>query len=271
MHKIKIDFYGSTHGHFLEYVANVYIMQTAPSLCSIFKPPTYSAHAADQNYHKNKIITCGHYSNPIYKLTIDSKDTVIRILIDNKDDNLFFVALTNLMHKAGDIGVEKQMLSIPESIRNSPVDIRNNWYSKFAERNLYADYYTNFTPIDCPVFDFNFCSFFSFEKFCIELNRLAEFLDQTFFPNKSLYNLWLEFIKYNQGWQSYVKCNQILENIFANNSIPIDCTAMEQGWLNYKLANICRIYQGSMFENKTYPANTQLIYQEINSHLDKLK
>ena len=47
---IKIDFHGGTHGHFLEYVANVYIMQTTPSQASIFKPPAYSAHAADENY-----------------------------------------------------------------------------------------------------------------------------------------------------------------------------------------------------------------------------
>jgi len=40
---IKIDFHGSTHGHFLEYVSNVYIMQTTPSQRNIFKPPTYSA------------------------------------------------------------------------------------------------------------------------------------------------------------------------------------------------------------------------------------
>jgi hypothetical protein len=268
---IKIDFHGSTHGHFLEYVANVYIMQTSPSLCSIFNPPTYSAHAADQNYHNNKIIMCGHYSDPKSSITIGREDKVIRILIDNQDDNLFFIALTNLMHKAGDVGVEKQMLSIPESIRNSPVDNRKNWYSKFAERDLYANHYINFVSIDQPIFNFNFCSFFSFEKFCIELNRLSVFLNQTFFPNISLYNLWSEFIIYNQGWQSYRKCDEILENIFANKSITIDCTIIEQGWLNYKLSKMCKIYQGSMFENKMYPVNTQLVYDEISHHLACLR
>ena len=93
---IKIDFHGSTHGHFLEYVANVYIMQTAPSETSIFKPPTYLAHAPDQNYLKNRLISCGHYSNPIYqsRLKINDEDQVIRIIIDTNNDNMFFVSIS---------------------------------------------------------------------------------------------------------------------------------------------------------------------------------
>lgn len=268
---IKIDFRGSTHGRFLEYVSNVYIMQTPPSQQSIFKPPTYSAHAPDENYCAHKLITCGHYFDPRYNLTIDHKDTVIRIILNNQDDNLFFVALTNLMYKAGDVGFEKQMLSIPESIKNNPVDIRNNWYSKFNEREKYANFYSDFVQIDQPVFKFDFSSFFSFEKFCIDLNHLAIFLDQTFFPDKSLYKLWTEFIAYNQGWQSYVKCNHILEDVFANESTSIDCTAIEQGWLNYKLSKICRIYNGLLFEDAVYPTNTQTIYNAISSHLGGLR
>jgi hypothetical protein len=268
---IKIDFHGATHGHFLEYVSNVYIMQTPPSQTSIFKPPTYSAHAPDENYRRHQLIKCGHYSNPTFNLNINNEDTIIRIVLDTKNDDLFFIALTNLMYKAGDLGVEKQILSIPESIRNSPVDVRNNWYSKFNERDLYTDLYIDFVPTKQSAFDFNFESFFSFEKFCVELNRLSMFLDQTFFPDEYLYTLWAEFIAYNQGWQSCVKCNCILENVFANKSTHIDCTAIEQGWLNYKLSKICRIYTGVIFEDAVYPTNTQTIYNAISRHLSSLR
>ena len=268
---IKIDFHGSTHGHFLEYVSNVYIMQTAPSQQSIFKPPTYSAHAPDDIYRAHRLITCGHYFDPRCNLKIDREDTVIRIVLNTQDDNLFFIALTNLMYKAGDVGFERQMLSIPESIRNNPVDVRNNWYSKFNEREKYANFYADFVPIDQPVFKFDFNSFFSFEKFSIELNHLAIFLDQTFFPDESLYKLWAEFIAYNQGWQSYVKCNRILENVFANEPTSIDCTIIEQGWLNYKLSMICRIYDGLLFEDVVYPKNTQTVYNIISDHLNSLR
>ena len=268
---IKIDFHGSTHGNFLEYVTNVYIMQTAPSLTSIFKPPTYSAHAADNTYVDGRMIMCGHYSNPIYNLKIDDDDQVIRIAVDQNNDNMFFVSLTNLMFKAGDVGFEQQLLSIPDCIRENKVEHRNNWYSKFNERNIYANYYTEFVPLANPYFDFRFESLFCFKEFCIELNCLAKFLDQTFFPDNSLYDLWSKFIEYNQGWQSYTKCNQLLEDIFAGNSTNIDCTIVEEGWLNYNLSKICRMYNGPIFDQENYPSNTRLVYDMVQDHLGTLR
>jgi len=268
---IKIDFHGSTHGHFLEYVTNVYIMQTTPSKTSIFKPPTYSAHAPDDNYKDNRLIKCGHFSNPKYNLSISNNDTVIRIVIDVSNDNMFFIAMSNLMYKAGDVGFEQQMLSINESIRNSPVQLRNNWYSKFDERSLFVDYYQEFKDLDVPVFKFPFEAFFSFTDFCISLSNLATFLNQTFFPDQSLYNLWKEFIEVNQGWQSYHKCNQLLADVFANSNKSMDCTCVEQGWINYNLSKICRLYDGSLFDQDQYPTNTQLVHSIVQEHLANLR
>lgn len=267
---IKIDFHGSTHGHFLEYVTNVYIMQTTPSNVSIFKPPTYSAHAADNHYIEDRQIICGHFSDSEYNLTINDNDIIIRINIDSNDDNMFFIALTNLIFKAGDVGFEGQMLNIPDYIKNNPASYRNNWYSKFQERQRYIDAYANFLPLPNDTFNFSFNSFFCFTNFCKDLNKLAQFLNQTFFPDDTLYNLWAEFIKLNQGWQSYVKCNQILENIVSNTPAYIDCTIIEQGWLNYNLSKICRLYDGSLFEDNIYPTDTQVIYNIIKNHLSKI-
>ena len=264
---IKIDFHGSTHGHFLEYVSNVYIMQTSPSQCNIFKPPTYSAHNLDNQYLHNRQIISGHFSKPEYNLKIYNHDQIIRIKIDLDNDNMMFVALTNLICKAGDVGFEQQMLSIPDSIRNNKIEYRNNWYSKLNERNTYVHHYIDFLPITAPIFEFQFKSFFSFKDFCIELSALATFLNQTFFPNQSLYNLWFEFITRNQGWQSYLKCNQLLEDIFANRYADIECSIMEEGWLNYNLSKICRLYNGAMFEQEIYPKNTQQVYNIIQEHL----
>lgn len=268
---IKIDFHGSTHGHFLEYVTNVYIMQTAPSQISIFKPPTYSAHAPDQNYLKNRLIYCGHYSDPTCPFKIANNDKVIRIIIDTTDDNMFFVSLTNLMFKAGDVGFDRQLLSIPEHIRKNKVEHRNNWYTKFNERNIYANFYTSFAPLDNPVFNFRFESFFSFKDFCTELEGLSMFLNQTFFPDASLYKLWSEFINYNQGWQSYTKCNQLLEHTFSKKFSNINCTVIEEGWINYNLSKICRMHSGPVFDQEIYPPDTDLLYKIIQDHLNSLR
>lgn len=268
---IKIDFHGSTHGHFLEYVANVYIMQTEPSKVSIFKPPTYSAHASDSNYLNHRIIECGHFSNPIYKMPINKEDILIRIKIDSYEDNMFFIALSNLMYKAGDVGIENQMLAIPLAIRDDPAAIRNNWYSKFNERETYANHYNEFAVVNNPVFEFPFSAFFSFRDFCTELSKLSMFLGQVFCPNQSLYDLWVKFIQVNQGWQSYTKCNHILENMLSNGNVNIECSVIEQGWLNYNLSKICRLYSGSIFDYKIYPDNTQLVYQLIQEHNNTLR
>jgi len=269
---IKIDFHGSTHGHFLEYVSNVYIMQTTPSQRNIFKPPTYSAHNPDVSYFNNRIIECGHFSEPIYKLNIDDKDQVIRIVLDQRDDNIFFIAFTNVMFKAGDLGFKKQILKIPDSIRNNKIELRKIFYSKFDEREKYANYYANFLPTLAPVFEFKIESFFSFKNFCAELTSLANFLNQTFFPDQSLYTLWTEFIARNQGWQSCLKCNQLLADIFANADKTIDCTVLEEAWINYNLSRMCKLYNNDLLsEQELYPTNTQQVYKIVQQHLSRLR
>lgn len=264
---IKIDFHGSTHGHFLEYVTNVYIMQTEPSKVSIFKPPTYSAHAPDKDYLDHRIIECGHFSNPIYKITINKEDILIRIRVDPRNDDMFFIAFSNLLYKAGDVGFENQMLSIPDSVSNNPVAMRNIWYSKFNERETFANYYNEFADVNNPVFNFSFSAFFSFKDFCAELSKLSVFLDQVFCPDWLLYNLWTDFIKVNQGWQSHLKCTHLLENILSNTPSEINCTVVEQGWINYNLSKICRLYSGPVFDDDIYPINTQQVYTIIQDHI----
>lgn len=269
---IKIDFHGSTHGHFLEYIANVYIMQTPGSTTSIFKKDTGSAHNADNTYTSNRLIRCGHYSQPIYNLEIDDADTIIRIIMDSNNDDLFFVATTNLIYKAGDVGFDKQMTNIPGSIRQNAMAYRNNWYSKFNEKHLYSYQYKEFANIKNNTFKFPFESFFNFKNLCTILNDLAFFLNQTFFPDDSLYVLWKEFIERNQGWQSYTKCNLIIQDIFNNKNRELDnLTIIEEALINYNLSKICRIYNGAMFNNPVYPQNTQDIYKEIQDHLSQLR
>lgn len=267
---IKIDFHGSTHGHFLEYVSNVYIMQTPPSNRSIFKPPTYSAHNPDETYINGKIIECGHYSSKMYDLTLDPNDTVIRIQLDPNDDNLFYVALSNLMHKAGDIGFEQQMLSLPDHVKNNTARVRNDWYSKINERNKYADHYKDFVKVNNPTFDFSFRSFFSFTEFCAQLSELSKFLNQTFYPDKSLYDLWSVFIQVNQGWQSYIKCNNLLVDILSGQTTQIDCTSLEQAWINFNLSKICRLHDGILFNQEDYPSDTRLIHNLVQQHLSSI-
>ena len=266
---IKIDFVAGAHGHFLEYVANVYIMQTLPSNTSIFTDAGVS-HRADAAYLHNKIIKCGHFSYE--NLPFDDTDRVIRIVCGVGNDTSHFIINTNIIYRAGDLGFATHMEGIPQSTRDNSVLYRNAWYSKFNEYNKYGyvhDFIFPIIPNECFEFDFN--AFYCFTKFCKELNKLAFFLNQAFFPNDSLYVLWHEFITNNQGLKSFNKCNKIIENIFSNKTSSIDCTIIEQGWINYNISKICRLYDGSLFDNENYPIDTKLVYNEIQNHLNVIR
>ena len=264
---IKIDFVAGTHGHFLEYVANVYIMQTLPSNTSIFTDAGAS-HRADAAYFHNKIIQCGHFSYE--NLPFDDTDSVIQIVVENNDINQFIVT-TNLIYRCADIGFDNHMMQIPQSTRDNSVLYRNDWYSKFNEYSKYGLSHQMNANIPNECFEFDFNAFYCFTKFCKELNKLAFFLNQAFFPNDSLYVLWHEFITNNQGWKSFNKCNKIIENIFSNKTSIIDCTIIEQGWINYNISKICRLYDGSLFDNENYPIDTKLVYNEIQNHLNVIR
>jgi hypothetical protein len=266
---IKIDFNGSTHGHFLEFISNVYIMQTTDGNSLLFNE-NGAAHSVTEEYLSNRLIFCGHWSrdNP----TFDSSDRVIRISIDKFNDKLFYIAFINLLYRAGDVGLEQQLANVPEKIRNNHVLLRNDFYSKFYERDLYVNQYSNFLDIGkIPTFDFPFESFYDFDKFCIQLNELANFLNRCFFPDKTLYTWWAKFIELNQGWNSHKKCSNIIQNIFNDVDFSIDCSVFEQAWINFNLSKSCRLYSGSLFENIDYPINCQEMYSLIQTHLNTMR
>ena len=80
---IKIDFHGSTHGHFLEYVSNVYIMQIDAGYSKLFTS-SGAAHDVSELYRQNQLIYCGHLSKNYHQF--DQDDLVVRISVDTHDD-----------------------------------------------------------------------------------------------------------------------------------------------------------------------------------------
>ena len=264
---IKIDFYPGTHGNFLEYVANVYIMQTNPGSGELIDHMG-AAHAADDAYKQNRVIHNYHYS--LFKEPFEPDDVVIRITARLDDDELWFIALTNCIHRAGNLGMDQRLQEVPAEIRVVPHLHRNNWYAKFNEREIYTGY-QQWQSSSGSVFEFPLSDFYSYPALIKRLNALAFFLDQTFFPDQRLYQLWHELMHKNQGLQSYNKCSKILDAIFANQSCEIDCDIIEQAWINYNISQAVRMYSGTVFDSDEYPKNTQDIYKEIQQHLDQLK
>ena len=272
MSNIKIDFHGGTHGNFLEFVANVFIMQTPTDTFDIFSS-TGGSHNKSLYYEQNKIIVCGHFSSEnIQFIKVQENDLMIQIILDHHDDDAYFICLTNLLHRSGDMTYSEQLKIPPDEIRSDPVKLRNNFYAKINERDLYIPEYTQTYHFKNKTFKFPHDSFFSYPRFCRTLNQLAFFLEQTFFPDKRLYNLWKKFMEGNTGWQSWNKCNKILNSVLSGDEGLIEqCTELEHAWINYNISKIARMYSGGSFSDKIFPPYANMIYDEIQSHLTQLR
>jgi hypothetical protein len=266
---IKIDFHGGTHGNFLEYVCNVYIMQVDPGDSKIFNH-LGASHDFSDIYKNNLVIRCAHFKrpNPVGLFSAESKtisndDKFIRIKMDPTNHDMNFVAFTNVIHRAANVGYNQQLSNIPDEIKNDSAKHRNLWYSRFNEPVFYHDLFPEFTPYPNQTVDFDFDSFYSWHQFCSNLQLVAKFCNKKFSPTIELYCLWQEFLSRNQGWNSYLRCKNILESIFSNQNVPIDCDIIEQGWINYNLTKMCQVYSGTIFDTVDYPQDTGTIYQLI--------
>jgi hypothetical protein len=262
---IWIDFHGSTHGNFLEYVTNVWIMKTDPVSHSVFNTAG-ACHNFDKNYLTNRAIRCGHWWENNYAQQ-HSTHPMIRITIDKSDNRLFYIALVNRWYRAGDKSFDEWIADIPTDIRDSPVKMRNQYYYKYALRDMYVRGYDEFPSIPNPICEFKFSWFFVWSEFCAGLEDIAKFLNQAFVPDQALRELWQEFIDINQGYQSYNHCEKILENIRSAQPTPIDCKSYEEAWINYNINKTTGIENGPLFDNNSYPTDTYEIFNLIRSHV----
>lgn len=254
---IWIDFHGSTHGHFLEYVTNVWIMKLQSETDSVFTS-TGACHNFSESYKNNRIVRCGHWWWTNYQHQLPT-ESVIRIKFDRFNNQEFYIALVNRWYRSGDVTFDQKLLNISEHIRNSPERFRNQYYHKYILRDAYSD----FPEIPNPIQEFDFKSFFIWSEFCRELYNIAKFLNQPFTPDRKLYKLWQEFIERNQGYQSYRRCNTILENVFLEQSTPVNCTPYEEAWINYNITAMTGVDSGPLFNDDLYPPNTLEIYKLI--------
>lgn len=258
---IWIDFHGSTHGHFLEYVTNVWVMKLPLESDSVFTE-SGACHNFSDYYKDNRAIRCGHWWWTEYRHQ-KANEPVIRIKFDRFNNQQFYIALVNRWYRSGDVTFDQKLSNIAEHIRNSPERFRNQYYHKYISRDAFGD----FQEIPNPIQYFEFESFFVWSEFCRELYNIAKFLNQTFTPDRALYTLWQEFIERNQGYRSYYRCKTILENVFSEQPLPVDCTPYEEAWINYNITAITGLDSGPLFNNDVYPVNTLEIYKLIPQHV----
>jgi hypothetical protein len=270
----KIDFFGGTHGNFLELLINLFIYQIDFDQPKFFNK-NGSCHLKNKNSNYVPKIKCAHYS--YFEIPFNHDDSVIEI---HCSDNFMLPALVNSLVRAGDEVIDisnletntiKKLSALPKANallkdiinthgeqENYPRSvIRNYFYSKFDVPEYGIDLFNNFKHVGEKL-TFPFGAFFDYEELCLNLNKCAFFLGQNFYPSDHTYQIWKEFIKINQGHDSYKKCKEAMYAILTGDSMDISSfNLIEEAWLVYKVSRIFRCFDHPLLNADQFVSNTK--------------
>lgn len=279
----KIDFFGGTHGNFLELIIDVFVCQHPFDFTKPVFNENGACHLKNMRDDYKPSIKSGHYS--YFNKPVDHDDLIIEI---HSTPDWMLAALTNSLLRAGDevfdlIDLHKNtikklssLLKAKQFLADLPAEhgiqenypknvIRNYFYAKFIMPEHGINMFNNFkSTTTTKKIIFPFGAFYSIEQLCIQLNQIAFFLQENFYPDERLIKVFNEFIACNQGYHSQIKCNNIITNILNNISMDItDCNLVEQAWINYRIAQIFRCYDHPLLTSEEYPTNTMQITNAV--------
>ena len=278
----KIDFFGGTHGNFLELIINLFIYQLDFNQSDFFNQ-NGACHLKNHNPDYIPKIKCSHFSHN--NIPFDSNDLVIEI---HCNDDFMLPALVNSFVRSGDqvidifnleIDTIKKLSSLPKAtvlLTNIINDlgrkeiyprsaIRNYFYAQFDNAEYGIDMFNNFKHTGKKLV-FPFDAFFDYEKFCVNLNKCAFFLDMNFYPTDHTYQIWKRFIQVNQGYDSYQRCKEAMHGILTGNSMDLsNFNIIEEAWLLYRISRIFRCFEHPLLTANQFVPTTkefsQIIYK----------
>lgn len=272
----KIDFFGGTHGNFLELMINLFIYQIDYDEDQLFNQ-NGACHIKDRDRNYFPRIKCNHYS--YNNIPFDDNDLVIEIRCAEDD---MLIALTNSLIRGGDevidiTNLEKNTIEklsplskasnqLNDLIRDhgehtnySRSTIRNYFYAKFDNPEFGINMFNNFQHQGSTL-TFPFNSFFNLEDFFLNLNRCAFFLNMNFYPSDRAVTLWKKFIEVNQGYQSQQRYNRIIQCILTGESMDIsNINLVEESWILYRVSRIFRCYDHPLLNVDQFITNTKEI------------
>jgi len=264
--RFVIDFYGGSHGHFLEYVINCWIFNCA-RIDHLFTH-TGACHGAkaDERYKQECLIVCGHFSQ-LDLATPRLPEKLIRIVVDD------FVGACcyqiNVICRAGDIPKkDKELDSIAPHVLDNPEMLRSDYFAKLSNPSHAWNLPTEWKFPQVQSLEINMSLLYDFFTFLEVMKNISDFLDNTFSPDQELFYLWQEFIERNQGLQSWTLCNEILKDTISNRDRDINLEVEQQALLNVLLSRTVGIFDGDLFIRPDYPSNTKEISELIKLHLN---
>jgi hypothetical protein len=268
---IALDFAPGLHGHFLELVLNKYIYGIPFNSDKIFQS-SGAVHAinVNQDYQDQKIVYRGHFSSFKY----DYHKHTQKVVFINHDPELDFVLLTNIFYRCHEDAVNVDDFNIEEIIAtqksflttgNTDLDYRGNWFAKLNER--FFQHASSRPNTQLPLYNFDFRSFFDLSKFCVELQKTAHFLQETFKFDPTLGELWHEFMRRNQGWILRGQAHAILQSMLTNQNISIPDDWKLHAYLNFQLSRMFDLHDGKLYTDPRYPVCTSELLAVVQEHL----
>jgi len=280
----KIDFFGGTHGNFLELVVNHAIDGNLYDISQNQFTKDGACHLKDVSSDYIPITKCGHYSWNEH--IFDDSDYVIRIVPSQCD---MLIAVTNSFLRAGDqqldldnleIDTRKKMLKLPKLLNflqslsdnhgvadfYSRMILRHYFESMFADPTNGLKNYTNWKSAN-NVHAFDFSTFFYIDQFYESLQQIARFVNLEFRPSSQLIKLHNQFLEKNQGWHGHLKCSKIVESIIRKQIVPMQLNIIEEAWISYRISQIFNLYDLPCFRQELFPPTTEEIIHNIQKGL----
>ena len=262
-HKNAVDFFGASHGHFVDYILNIWIYQ-GHRVPQVFTDlGTSHLPFRDQKYHDSRQIFNGHYTQ--LKWGKFDPEKIVRITIDNEWAK--WIYQINVMCRVGDIPLEENLKLIDHTVREQSCMLRNQWYSKFMDDSCAYTYPNNWRWQTTPAFNFGMEKLYDLYELYNTLHNCAAYLGMRFCPDIELAQVWHEFMQRNQGWQTYIKCKTIVAQTLSGVDTPIVTNEIEQALINTMLSKTVYIFDGLLFEQNQYPNSTAEIWTQVQQHL----
>ena len=282
---IYIDFFGGSHGNFLEFLISKYVLQIREYQNHLPFTSTGTSHIKPDihNGQKNSC-TARHYSffkeyqnNLLHK--IKSNDLLIRINIPTED---IYYSVYNASTRGGDIRMDLDQLEIdtirkikeggkkfqnwlpllPETPNTPRSILRNIFYSKMHDEFHYQQI-NNFYDFKCNnIITVNIHTFYNYNLLVNFLNLIADHIEvQPHFDD--LLEIWQQFISKLECLPSKLKVDNFFKFLLNDVEIDIKFNILEEAYLNALITELFDIHSDMSIFEDSYPCSSLTISREI--------
>jgi hypothetical protein len=264
---VYIDYFGGTHGQFLEFLIAKHI----------FRLPEYENWVPFKDLGVSHLkpmlpweyVCADHFTYfPFSGIKIKDDPNNLLINIRSEYEHLQDIFVFNAWQRAGELPVnffdiDSVLTKIkPEfQVENSRSFVRNIIYSQIREES-FIDTSNNFNKHNIPLIIVKFHNFYVYDAFLLELEKIANATTGVLIKN-NLEQEWQMFMELNTGYHLKLKLDKIFSCILEDKDISINLDIYEEANINSRITKLFNIHNDiGVFEND-YPTNTFLIAKDI--------